>query len=172
MSAHMDRSVLTGDEGTLGEAIAEAWRHWPKLDRRPVQRVRVLASLAGSGREWACPRPSNKDSSIWYVHCFQDILKQKGVDYGNLNFCAFGMRDPVSRKYYKKGTSLLHHFPAGTLDPIFKLCPNTAAKKMHEHEVCEGHATGHGSRTKLSQIYPYKFCEQLAHISETISALY
>ena len=74
------------------------------------------------------------------------------------------MRDPVTGKYYKKGTSLLHNFPPGTLDPIFKTCPNTTLKKIHEHETVEGHAKGHGSRTKLSQIYPYKFCEQLADV--------
>jgi len=128
--------------------------------------VRFCATVAlhqiKNNRKFIIENP--KDSSIWYVHCFQDLLRQKGVDYGTLNFCAFGMRDPVSGKYYKKGTSLLHNFPAGTLDPIFKLCPNTVGRKVHEHETCEGHAKGHGSRTKLSQIYPYKFCEQLSDI--------
>ena len=107
---------------------------------------------------------NQKDSSIWYVHCFQDLLRQKGVTYGDLNFCASNMRDPVSGKYYKKGTSLFHNFPPGTLDPIFKTCPNTTLKKFHEHETVEGHAPGHGSRTELAQFYPYKFCERLADL--------
>lgn len=98
------------------------------------------------------------------MHCFQDLLRQNGVAYGNLNFCAFNMRDPVSGKYYKKGTSLLRNFPPGTLDPIFKTCPNTTLKTIHEHETVEGHAKCHGSRTKLSQIYAYQFCEQLADV--------
>ena len=91
-------------------------------------------------------------------------MQHSSVTHGNLDFCAFGMKDPVSKKFYKKGTSLLHNFEEGTLDPIFEQCPSTAAKKVHEHESCEGHAKGHGSRTKLSQIYPYKFCEQLADL--------
>ena len=67
-------------------------------------------------------------------------------------------------KFFKRGTSLLHNFPPGTLDPIFKQCPSTGHKKIHEHELVEGYAKGHGSRTQLSQIYPYKFCEKLADL--------
>ena len=99
------------------------------------------------------------------MHCFQDVLQHASVTHGNLDFCAFGMKDPVSKKFYEKGTSLLHNFVAGTLETIFKQCPNNAAKKVHEYGSCEGHAKGHGSRTKLSQIYPYKLCEQLVDLS-------
>ena len=33
--------------------------------------------------------------------------------------CAYGMNDPNGYYYYKP-TSLLHSFPDGTLDPVFK----------------------------------------------------
>ena len=31
----------------------------------------------------------------------------------------------------------------------------------HIHQQLEGSAPGHGSRTKLAQVYPYRFCSQL-----------
>ena len=128
--------------------------------------VRFCATVAHHqlkhGRKFIIENP--KDSSIWYAHCFQDLLKYVGVSHGNLDSCVFGLKDPKSGKFYKKETSLLHNFLPGTLDPIFKQCPNTSQKKVHEHETVDGYAKGFGSRTQLSQIYPYKFCEKLADL--------
>ena len=45
------------------------------------------------------------------------------VTYGTLDMCAFGMRDPNGYYYYTP-TSLLHNFPDGILNPIFKRCSN------------------------------------------------
>ena len=103
-----------------------------------------------------------RESSIWYVHCFQDILRHNGVSHGDPHFCAYGMKRPNSGSYYKRPTSLLHKFSDGTLDPICKTCPNTSQEEVHKHEIVDGRARGHGSRSKTSQIYPYKFCEKLA----------
>ena len=128
--------------------------------------VRFCATVAHHrlkhGRRFIIENP--KDSSIWYIHCFQDLLKYVGVSHGNLDFCAFGLKDPKSGKFYKKGTSLLHNFPPGTLDPIFRQCPNTGQKRAHNHEQVDGYAKGYGARTQLSQIYPYQFCETLADL--------
>ena len=75
--------------------------------------------------------------------------------------CAFGMRDPDGYYYYKP-TSLLHNFPDGTLNPIFKRCSNKSKKDpTHYHQQLEGSAPGYGSRTKLAQVYPYRFCSTL-----------
>ena len=40
--------------------------------------------------------------------------------------------------------------------------PNSTGKKPHEHQPVEGAAPGYGPRSKLSQIYPYRFCKTLA----------
>ena len=61
-----------------------------------------------------------------------------------------------------KPTSLLHNFPDGTLNPVFKRCSNKSKKDPnHYHQPLEGSAPGYGSRTKLAQVYPYRFCSTL-----------
>ena len=83
------------------------------------------------------------------------------VTYVTLDMCAFGMRDPNGYYYYKP-TSLLHNFPDDTLNPIFKRCSNKSKKDpTHYHQPLEGSAPGCGSRTKLAQVYPYRFCSTL-----------
>ena len=44
---------------------------------------------------------------------------------------------------------------------VFKRCPDKAGGAAHTHQQLEGSAPGHGSRTKLAQVYPYRFCSQL-----------
>ena len=80
------------------------------------------------------------------------------VGYGTLDMCACGLLDP-SGYYYYKPTSLAHNF-GEALQPVFKRCSNGLGgeKPYHQHQPIEGNAPGYGSRTKLAQIYPYKFC--------------
>ena len=100
-------------------------------------------------------------SKIWFTKCFQRLLMKHAVTYGTLDMCAFGMKDPNGYYYYKP-TSLLHNFPDGTLDPVFKRCSNKSKKDpTHYHQPLEGSAPGYGSRTKLAQVYPYRFCSTL-----------
>ena len=73
---------------------------------------------------------------------------------------ACGMKDPNGYFYYKP-TSLLHSVPDGTLDPVFKRCPGKLGGASHQHQHLEGSSAGYGSRTKLAQVYPYRFCSQL-----------
>ena len=100
-------------------------------------------------------------SKIWFTKCFQRLLLKHAVTYGTLDMCAFGMRDPNGYYYYKP-TSLLHNFPEGVLNPVFKRCSNNSKKDpTHYHQQLEGSAPGYGSRTKLAQVYPYRFCSTL-----------
>ena len=100
-------------------------------------------------------------SKIWFTKCFQRLLMKHAVTYGTLDMCAFDMRDP-NGYYHCKPTSLLHSFPDGVLNPIFKRCNNKSKKDLtHFHQPLEGSAPGYGSRTKLAQIYPYRFCSTL-----------
>jgi hypothetical protein len=100
--------------------------------QRDLPMVRFCAQVAlhqlKHGRHFLIENP--KDSAIWRVHCFQQLLKQESVTWGNLNFCAWGMQDPVSKDYFSKATSLVHNFPEGILDPIFRPCPRTTSTKL------------------------------------------
>ena len=91
-----------------------------------------------------------------------ELQKEQGITYGSFDMCCFGARDPVSKKLILKPTSLLHNFPPGVLDPVFRRCSNRYCQNKHEHEHLEGSAKGHGSRTHLAQVYPYRLCQALA----------
>ena len=105
---------------------------------------------------------NRKGSAIWRVHCFQQLLKQEAVTWDNLNFCSWGMQDPVSKDFYNKATSLMHEFPDGILNPILRTCPGN-----HKHQIVEGWCKGHGRRAALTQVYPYGFCKSLATTLQT-----
>ena len=76
--------------------------------------------------------------------------------------CSFGLKDPNGYYYYYKPTSLLHNVGDDILSPVFKRCINKlGGDKRHYHQQMEGNAPGHGSRTKLAQVYPYRFCSTL-----------
>ena len=102
-------------------------------------------------------------SALWYTRCFQRLLSQRGVTYGTLDMCSFGMKDP-NGYYYNKPTSLLHNFDEGVLAPVFKRCSNKLGGEQHQHQPLEGSAPGFGSRTKLAQVYPYRFCSKLCSL--------
>ena len=85
--------------------LCSPWSQWSNMksdqDRTEYRnwvmpRVRFCAHVAmhqvKHGRKFIIENP--RESFLWYVHCFQDLLRISGVTYGNLEFCAFGMRDP------------------------------------------------------------------------------
>ena len=115
--------------------------------------ARVALYQIEHGRYFIIENPAT--SKIWFTKCFQRLLMKHAVTYGTLDMCAFGMRDPNGYYYYKP-TSLLYNFP------VFKRCSNTSKKDpTHYHQPLEGSAPGYGSRTKLAQVYPYRFCSTL-----------
>ena len=121
--------------------------------------ARVALFQIEHGRYFIIENPAT--SKIWFTKCFQRLLLKHAVTYGTLGMCAFGMRDPNGYYYYKP-TSLLYSFPDGTLNPVFKRCSNKSKiESFHYHQPLEGSAPGFGSRTKLAQVYPYRFCSTL-----------
>ena len=118
------------------------------------------------GRFFLIENPAT--SSIWYTRSFTRLLTyHQAVTWDNLHMCAFGMKDPNGYYYYKP-TSLMHNLDPKVIKPVFKRCPNlkrpgdvTAPSPRHYHQPVEGSASGRGSRTKLAQVYPYKFCQTL-----------
>ena len=101
-------------------------------------------------------------SRMWYTKSFQKLLKEYDVDWDTLHMCAFGMKDPKGYYYYKP-TSLMFNVPRDVMQVIFKTCPNrNNGKQQHQHETVMGNVPGYGSRSKLAQVYPYRFCKALA----------
>ena len=120
--------------------------------------VQVAIYQLRRGRHFIIENPQG--SALWWQYVFRRIIEHPQGTYGNLAMCAYGMKDPNGYYYYKP-TSLLHSFPDGTLDPVFKRCPNKLGGASHTHQQLEGSAPGHGSRTKPAQVYPYRFCSQI-----------
>ena len=99
---------------------------------------------------------------MWYTKSFQRLLQEYDVDWDTLHMCAFGMKDPQNYYYYKP-TSLMFNVPRDIMQVIFKTCPNrNSGKQHHQHETVMGNVPGYGSRSKLAQVYPYRFCKTLA----------
>jgi hypothetical protein len=123
--------------------------------------VRLCADIAAyqnsQGNYYMIENPES--SRIWEVSHFQTVIRSCGGNWDTADFCMFGMRDPVSKLPYKKSDSLLHTSPTGIVLPLFRRCSKGQGKPAHaEHERIEESCPGHGSRTKLSQVYPMKFC--------------
>ena len=83
---------------------------------------------------------------------------------GDLDFCAFGLRDPDTHLRSVKPTSLMRNLPPEVMRQIVKRCSNSWKSVKHQHQPLEGNTRNHGSRTKLAQIYPFSFFQDLAHI--------
>ena len=95
------------------------------------------------------------------------------VLHGIAQICKFGLKDPVSRLAYKKSLCLMHNFPVHAVHPVFRHCQaknssHEPGETFHQHERVEGSCPGYGSRAKLSQVYPLRFCITVA---ECVGAL-
>ena len=82
-------------------------------------------------------------------------MKQYVGIFGNLDMCTYGLLGP-SGYYYDKPTSLVHNF-GDSLQPVFRRCSNGlgGGKAYDWHQPIEGNSPS--SRTKLAQVYPYRF---------------
>ena len=140
-------------------------RVWEKRQRY-LPMVEFVAAIARyqlkHGRFFIIENP--KTSRIWYVRCMVQLLSHPSVTWGDFDFCAYGLKDPESGLRCLKPTSLMHCLPPEVMRPIFRQCKNRFSSQKHQHQPLEGNAGIFGSRTKLAQEYPYKFCQDLAHI--------
>ena len=134
--------------------------------RRNLPMVEFVASIARyqlkHRRYFIIENPQT--SRIWYLKCMQQLLSDPSVTWGDFHFCAYGLKDPESGLRSLKPTSLMHCLPPEVMRPIFRRCKNFSSSVKHEHQPLEGNAGTFGSRTKLAQVYPYQFCQDLAHI--------
>jgi len=159
--------------------VCAPWCNWSHMkpysqmiaDRKKVMPmvqfvVQVAKHQISKGKQFIIENPYGSD--LWKLKSYVDLLSRDDVSYGQLDMCAYGMKDPVSHDYYYKPTCLVHNFPLGALDPVFRRCPNrTSGKLKHQHERIEGWCKGHGRRSSLAQVYPYAFCKRLSHCIST-----
>ena len=137
-------------------------RVWEKR-KRYLPMVEFVASIARyqlkHGRYFIIENPQT--SKIWYLNCMQQLFSDPSVTWGDFHFCAHGLKDAESGLRSLKPTSLTHCLPPEVMRPIFRRCKNSTSSVKHEHQPLEG---TFGSRTKLAQVYPYQFCQDLTHI--------
>ena len=100
-------------------------------------------------------------SAIWQTPQFREILLLSGVGWDSTELCMHGLKDPVSKLPYRKSISLLHNLDPDIMAPVFIRSQKSTSTHV-EHEPVEGNCPGHGSRTKISQVYPRRFCTRLA----------
>ena len=145
--------------------IQDQQRVWQKR-KRYLPMVEFVASIARyqlkHGRYFIIENPQT--SKIWYLNCVQQLFSDPSVTWGDFHFCAYGLKDPESGLRSLKHTSLLHCLPPEVMRPIFRKCKNFTSSVKNEHQPLEGNAGTSGSRTKLAQMYPYQFCQDLALI--------
>ena len=134
--------------------------------KKQMPMVKFCADVASyqvaQGRYFIMENPST--SRLWNVPCIQGVSRKCGVSWGDLDMCRYSMRDPVSGLLFKKSLSLMHNLPEDLMQPIFKECTNHQHKQHHQHQMVEGGCKGHGSRTKLSQVYTTVFCTALIQV--------
>ena len=118
--------------------------------------VKVALYQISKGRYFIIENPQG--SQLWNLACLLRLAQELNVTWDLLNMCAFGLKDPESGLYYKKGMYLMHNFPAGVLSPLFRKC-----NQDHEHQVIEGSVKGK-SRASISEVYPNRFCRLLARL--------
>ena len=122
--------------------------------------IKIAEHQIRRGRYFIIENPQT--SRMWYTKSFQRLLKEYDVDWDTLHMCAFGMKE-IKGDYYYKPTSLMFNVPRDVMQVIFKTCPNrNSGKQSHQHETVMGNVPGCGPRSKLAQVYPYRFYKTLA----------
>ena len=91
-------------------------------------------------------------------------VSASSATWGHFHFCAYGLKDLESGLRSLKPTSLMHCSPSEVMRPILRKCKDFTSSVKHEHQPLEGKGGTFGSRTKLAQVHPYQFCQDLARI--------
>ena len=104
--------------------------------------VQVALHQIKQGKFFIIENPET--SSIWYIKVMKMLAQQFGVTWDTLDMCRFGLCDPVTKELMRKATSLMHNFPSGVLNPLFKRCKNREIPNHHTRRQIQGHCPGHG----------------------------
>ena len=125
----------------------------------------VAQHQSQTGNYFIIENPST--SRIWQTRQFLSIGALPNVQWKNTDLCMFGLKDPISQKFYHKRLSLMFNCHQELIDRLFKLCNPKTCK--HEHEKVEGQCPGYGNRTKLSQAYPSAFCRAFSDCMQSLT---
>ncbi len=117
--------------------------------------VQVAWHQIKNGRKFIIENPEK--SQLFYQQAVLRLSKHQDVSFLLFDHCQFGMKDPITNNYYKKGTYLMHNFHFSDLSPIARKCTGN-----HKHQSVEGTIPGFGNRSKLTQVYTFNFCKRLA----------
>ena len=106
------------------------------------------------GRLFAVENPHG--SEMGRLPFWKSILDMQGIYAVKVQMCAAGLRDPLDPKYFIQKDTWIVANHKDILEPLTGLqCPGVSADHQHLHNE-------QGRRSKLTQVWPRKFCEKLA----------
>lgn len=97
-------------------------------------------------------------SMLWQQASIKALSRKTDVRCIKFDQCCFGLRDPGSKKLYRKRTIIMTNIP--NTDALECMC-----SRDHEHERVEGNVLtpdGWKSRSKLAGVYPPALCNAIA----------
>ena len=98
-------------------------------------------------------------SRLWSTPEAKRMLSNHKVSYEVCNLQAYGMKDP--KGYYQSSpATFMHNLPQQVLSPIRRSCQKP--KSPDSSPKSDSGIQGYGLKTKLSQVYPYEFCDTFA----------
>ena len=139
------------------------WSSWHSQWKKGMQKGLAILQLCESiadhqsklGRYFVLENPYY--SRLWSTKKATRMLSKPTVSYEVCNLQAYGMKDP--KGYYQASpATCMHNLPPQVLSPIQRSSRST---KSTEHPKSDSgvHGYGYGLKTKLSQVYPYEFCD-------------
>ena len=112
---------------------------------------------------WRHPSIENPQCSLaWSLDIVQDMIRASKMSCVDTDLCAWGAKDPCSRKFYHKTVRLACTFD---VESLMRKCP-----KDHEHEIIQG-AIRQGpfkgrTRSAISGQYPLPLCDAWASLAK------
>ena len=98
-------------------------------------------------------------SRLWSTPEAKRLLSNHKVSYEVCNLQAYGMKDPEG--YYQSSpATFMHNLPQQVLSPIRRSYQKP--KSSESSPKSDSGIRGYGLKTKLSQVYPYEFCDTFA----------
>ena len=135
----------------------------PKARARKMVEARVLLDFAmeicelqhSQKRLFIFEQPQGAAS--WHEGAVLRLGNQRGVFHVVCDQCMFGLKDPISRKFYRKRTKIMTN--CEEMKRLERMCDHN-----HEHQKVEGQIKLGGSwvnRSRCAQVYPKELVEQI-----------
>ena len=144
---------------SLSNMKPEWKRQQDRKDALPMLRfcMRLAWYQIQHGRYFVIENPET--SQLWTQKDLLELCESSNVTWGVTDMCMHGLADPKTNDRYHKSVCLMHNFPTGIFDPVFKRCDNS-----HNHQVVIGRLPDNTPRSIMSQIYPWRFCRLISKL--------